>query len=125
MNNYFTLIPLFTELQACKFGTVGTTRLHKQFPSELSIIKKRFAKKLEWNTLLAAVVNDILCLAWQDNNIVLGLSNVHTVDKAEDFREKKRKRPAKTLTNGRLVRGVFGDLLVKELLIPCFINDYN
>jgi hypothetical protein len=125
MDNYFTSIPLFTELQACKFGAVGTTRPHKQFPSELSIIKKRFAKRLEWNTLLAAVVNDILCLAWQDNNIVLGLSNIHTVDKAEDFREKKRKRPAKTSTNGRLVRGVFGDLPVKELPIPCFIDDYN
>ena len=47
------------------------------------------------------------------------------VDKAEDFREKKRKRPAKILINGRLVRGVFGDLLVKELPISCFINDYN
>jgi hypothetical protein len=125
MDNYFTSIPLFAELQACKFGAVGTTRPHKQFPSELSIIKKRFAKRLEWNTLLAAVVNDILCLAWQDNNIVLGLSNIHTVDKAEDFREKKRKRPAKTSTNGRLVRGVFGDLPVKELPIPCFIDDYN
>jgi len=47
------------------------------------------------------------------------------VDKAEDFREKKRKRPAKTSTNGRLVRGIFGDLPVKELPIPCFIDDYN
>ena len=64
MDNYFTSIPLFAELQACKFGAVSTTRPHKQIPSELSIIKKRFAKRLEWNTLLVAVVNDILCLAW-------------------------------------------------------------
>jgi hypothetical protein len=27
-------------------------------------------------------------LAWQGNNIILALSNVHTVDQAEDFREK-------------------------------------
>ena len=125
MDNYFTSVPLFSELQACKFGAVGTTRPHKQFPSELSTIKNRFAKKLPWNTLLATVEQDILCLAWQDNNIVLGLSNIHTVDKAEDFREKQRRRPAKTSTNGRLVREVFGDESIKKLEIPCFIDDYN
>jgi hypothetical protein len=26
IDNYFTLIPLFTELQACQFGAMGTTR---------------------------------------------------------------------------------------------------
>jgi hypothetical protein len=125
LDNYFTSVPLFSELRACKFGAVGTTRPHKLFPSDLSAIKNRFAKKLEWNTLLAAVVQDTLCLAWQDNSIVLGLSNIHTVDKAEDFRAKERKRPAKTSTNGRIVRDVFGDLPIKELKIPCFIDDYN
>ncbi len=34
-------------------------------------------------------------------------------------------RPAKTLTNGRIVPEVFGTGLVKELRIPSFINDYN
>jgi hypothetical protein len=64
------------------------------------------------------VEQDILCLAWQDNNIVLGLSNIHTVDKAEDFVENKRRRPAKTSTNSRIVRDVSGTDLVKELRIP-------
>lgn len=71
------------------------------------------------------MVNNTLCLAWQDNNIVLALSNVHTVHKAEDFREKVRKRPAKTSTNGRIVRQIFSDESVKELQIPRFIDDYN
>jgi hypothetical protein len=48
------------------------------------LLKSRFAKKLSWNTLVAAVEQDILYIAWQDNNIVLGLSNIHTIDKAED-----------------------------------------
>jgi hypothetical protein len=125
LDNYFTSVPLFSELRACKFGTVGTTRPYKLFPSDLSAIKNRFAKKLEWNTLLAIVVQDTLCLAWQDNSIILALSNIHTVDKAEDFRTKERRRPAKTSTNGRIVRDVFGDLLIKELPIPCFIDNYN
>ncbi len=104
---------------------MGTTRPHKQFPASLSIIKKRFAKKLPWNTLVTAIEQDILYLAWQDNNIVLGLSNIHIVDKAEDWVEKKRKRLAKTSTNGHLVREVFGNNAIKELLIPSFIDDYN
>jgi hypothetical protein len=47
------------------------------------------------------------------------------VDKAEDFREKVRKRPTKTSINGRIVRRVFGNNYKKELRISCFINDYN
>jgi hypothetical protein len=125
MDNYFTSIPLFVKLQACKFGVVGTTRPHKAFPDSLSIIKRRFRKKLPWNTLVTAVEQEILCLAWQDNNIVLGLSNIHTMDKAEDWVERKRRRPAKTSTNGHLFREVFGNDPVKELPIPCFIDDYN
>ncbi len=47
------------------------------------------------------------------------------MDKAEDFREKARRRPAKTSTNGRIVRKIFGSDYVKDLQIPCFIDDYN
>jgi hypothetical protein len=47
IDNYFTSVPLFAELQACEFGVIGTTRLHKEFPSRLTIIKKRFATKLD------------------------------------------------------------------------------
>jgi hypothetical protein len=56
LDNYFTSIPLFSELRACNFGVVGTTRPHKEFPNSLVELKNRFATKLEWNTLLAAVV---------------------------------------------------------------------
>jgi hypothetical protein len=63
MDNYFTSVPLFIELQACKFGIVGITRPHKAFPDSLLIIKKRFAKKLPWNTLIAAIEQDILYIA--------------------------------------------------------------
>jgi hypothetical protein len=125
MDNYFTSIPLFKELRSLEFGAVGTTRPHKQFPSEFKELKERFATKLQWNTLLAKVVDNTLCLAGQDNNIVLALSNVHTVHKVEDFKEKLRKRPAKTSTNGWIVRQVFGSEPTKELEIPRFIDDYN
>ncbi len=47
------------------------------------------------------------------------------MDKVEDYVERKRKRLVKTSTNGALVRGVFENEPVKELRIPCFIDDYN
>ena len=47
------------------------------------------------------------------------------MDKVEDFRLKEKRRPTKTSTNGRIVQEVFGNLLIKELPIPSFINDYN
>ena len=50
---------------------------------------------------------------------------MHTIDKAEDFTEKARKRLVKTSINGRIIRKVFRDKHIKELLIPRFINDYN
>jgi hypothetical protein len=118
MDNYFTLVPLFEELRKLNFGAIGTTRPHSQFP-------KGLGSKLPWNTLLAAVIENTLCLAWQDNNIVLALSNIHTVHSANDFTARQRKRPAKSSTNGRIVRIVFGDDPTKILEIPIFIDDYN
>jgi len=88
-------------------------------------LKERFLTKLPWNTLLAKVVNNTLCLAWQDNNIVLTLSNIHTVHNTDDFRDKVRKRPAKTSTNGQIVQQIFGEESTKQLQIPRFIDDYN
>jgi hypothetical protein len=125
LDNYFTSIPLFSELRACNFGAVGTTRPHAEFPKGLIELKARYSTKLKWNTLIAAVVQDVLCLAWQDNNIVLALSNIHTVDKVEDFKETTRRCPAKTSTNGRIVQKGFGSEHIKDLQIPSFIDDYN
>jgi hypothetical protein len=47
LNNYFTSIPLFSELRACNFGAVNITRPHRKFLNMLSDIKARFATKLE------------------------------------------------------------------------------
>jgi hypothetical protein len=47
MDNYFTSMPLFMELQACDFGVIGTTRPHKEFPDGLIKIKTQYTTKLE------------------------------------------------------------------------------
>ena len=126
MDNYFTSIPLFEELRKLNFGAVGITRPHTEFPKGLSVLKKEgLGSKLEWNTLLAAVVQNTLCLAWQDNNIVLGLSTIHIVHNANDFILRERKRPPKSSTNGRIIWKAFGDEPTKNVEIPVFIDDYN
>ncbi|KAE9377512.1 hypothetical protein N431DRAFT_329076, partial [Stipitochalara longipes BDJ] len=40
LNNYFTLVPLFTELRAYNFSIVSIIRLYKIFPKDLLKIKK-------------------------------------------------------------------------------------
>jgi hypothetical protein len=115
MDNYFTSIPLFTELRTCQYRAMGTTRPHKEFPSSLKELKERFSTKLKWNTLIAKVIDNTLCLAWQDNNIVLALSNIHTINRTEDFREKVRKRPVKRLQ----MDGLYDRYLRTNLLRAC------
>jgi hypothetical protein len=46
MDNYFTSIPLFSELRAYQFGATGTTRPYKELPSGLKELKERFSTKL-------------------------------------------------------------------------------
>ena len=65
----------------------------------------------------------MLRLARQDDNIVLILSNIYTVDKAEDFQQKAKKRPVKTSSNRRIVRRVYRSDYMKELQILYFIDD--
>lgn len=38
---------------------------------------------------------------------------------------RKRRRPKITSTNGRKIRGIWGDQPTKILPIPTFIDDYN
>jgi hypothetical protein len=47
LDNYFTSISLFSELRACNFGAVRTTRPHAEFPKGLTELKARYSTKLE------------------------------------------------------------------------------
>ena len=67
----------------------------------------------------------MLCISWQDNNLVLGLSTIHTVHEASSQITCSRKWPQTTSTNATTARKVFGDLPQRELDIPTFIDDYN
>ena len=48
-----------------------------------------------------------------------------TVSNSRDKVKRLRRRPAKSATNTRTSRAVFGDMTIKELDIPAFIDMYN
>ena len=82
---------------------MGIIHLYKEMFIGFKEFKIRFSIKFEWNTLLAKVVDNMFCLVWQDNNIVLVLSNIYIVYKTKDFRERVKKRLIKILINKRII----------------------
>jgi len=128
LDNYFTSIPLFRLLRKEGYGLCGTTRPHSggsEFPTLLKEIKQFHATSLPYHQIIAITVPDVLCLGWQDNNIVLALSTIHTVHTAQDLVEKERRRPTKTSTNGSTTWKAFGDNSRMTMPIPRLIDDYN
>ena len=68
-------------------------------------------------------------MAWQDNNLVLGLTTVYGVREIKDFISKKRKRLSKTSTNIRVVLPAFKEndknIFKKEFQVPKLFYYYN
>jgi hypothetical protein len=83
LDNYFTSIPLFSILQKENISIVRTIRpLSIDFLALLIVLCKNWLAKLDWRTTIVDIVNNVLCISWQDNNFVLGLSIVHTIHQA-------------------------------------------
>ena len=126
MDNYFTSIPLFLMLRKENIGAVRTTRpLGINFPALLIVLRKKHSTKLEWGTTVADIVDSVLCIRWQDNNFVLGLSTIHTVYKASSWVNSRRNRPGPTSTNAAITKRVFGDCPFRILQILTWVDDYN
>ena len=126
LDNYFTSIPLFLILRKENIGAAGTTRPSStDFPALLTVLRKNWSTKLDWGTTVADIVDGVLCIGWQDNNFVLGLSTVHTVHEASSWVALERNRPSKTSTNAGISRKVFGDMPLMLLDILTQVDDYN
>ena len=98
-------------LRAENIGAVGTTRPQGiEFPALLIALRQKWSTKLDWGTICAVIVNGVLCIGWQDNNLVLGLSTIHTVHETSSQITRSRKRPQTTSTNATTACKVFGDL---------------
>ena len=83
----------------------GTTRSSKGFPAILIRIKKEACKHWAYNQLAAIPIEDVLCLAWQDNKVVLAMSTLH---KPQDRVLRLRSRIRKSSKNGEIIRRIFG-----------------
>ena len=80
---------------------------------------------IPWGKLYRSEAQGVLCLAWQDNNIVLLLSTIHS---PYLYVPVERKKPSATSTNAAIARAPFGSdapIWKKQLDIPVAINDYN
>ena len=87
---------------------------------------KKYSQMLPWVALVAISIDEVLCLGWIDNNTVLSLSTVYTVNKFADKIRRSRKRPAQTSTNARMTRKSFDGLGSRaELEIPRYIDGYK
>ena len=70
----------------------------------------------------SSLADNVLCLIWQDNNLVLALSTVYY---STNVIECLRKRLKKTSTNTGIVLKIFDNNVTKKLPISIFINNYN
>jgi hypothetical protein len=127
MDNYFSTVSLFKALRDIRCGACGTTRKQGGIPSELVELKEHI-KSIPWGELYTSEARGVLCLAWQDNNIVLVLSTIHS---PYLYTLVERKKPSATSTNAAIARTPFGSgaesagIWKKHLDIPVAINDYN
>ena len=70
-------------------------------------MKQRFTKDIPYGTLTAVVQDNILMIAWQNNNLILALTTAYGVREVNNTIIKKRKRLNRTSTNNRIVLPTF------------------
>lgn len=75
MNNYFTSLKLAVALKVRGIAVCGTMKLNRRdLPKLLVDMKQEFARDIPCGVLTAVVQDDVLLVAWQDTNLVLGLT---------------------------------------------------
>jgi hypothetical protein len=130
MDNYFTNVPLFSDLRKLGIGAAGTTRQNsKGYPVDLSEAR-RGKEELEWNTLKAKVVGEeglrVLALLWMDSNYVNFLTTIHNVNGNENYVVCKRRCRSGTTKADKNVQKLYKPGEKEKLFpVPRAIWDYN
>ena len=123
LDNFFTRIPLLVYLKHLGFAACGTAKNGSGIAYELITIRALATKKKDWGTLIMTTVDDeVLCIAWQDNNTVLIMTTAHSEEEARIMVPKDtRKRhgiPANSAVN-------MTENNTLALSFPKVICDYN
>ncbi|OQU98469.1 hypothetical protein CLAIMM_04254 [Cladophialophora immunda] len=125
LDNLFLNLNVAQTLLALNIGIMSTTRKSLKGLPEKLIALKELKQPLIYGGYKAIVKENILCFAWQDNNVVLGLTTAFSLHKVGDFVIRDRRRPGDASTNARIALLVFGEDWIKPLPIPLAIDAYN
>jgi Transposase IS4 len=83
LNNLFLNIDIAHALLKMGIGVMGTTRKNsKGFPEPFLNIKE-INSALIYGGYVSIVKGEALCFAWQDNNVVLGITTAFSLDKGD------------------------------------------
>lgn len=123
LDNLFLNVDVAQALLAMGISCCGTTRKNAAGVPTWLLDLKNNNRGVVWNSAFGEVIEQTLCWAWQDNNMVIGITTAYQIKNETAY--VLRKRPAPTSTNAAIVRPVFGDCARKWLHIPLAIDDYN
>ena len=80
MNNFFTNVKLYTALKELGIEAYRTVKNESEFTPELLTFQEVLIKKNNWKIKAYFTVEEVLYLAWQDNNTVQLMTTIHTLN---------------------------------------------
>ena len=126
LDNLFLSVDVAHVLLNIGIGVMGTTRKNAAgIPDSFKNIKQ-LNRALLYGGLFSIQCGWVLCFAWQDNNVVLGVTTSFSLHRPkEDYTIRTRRRPKDSATNAAIAQPVFQGQLTKALPIPSAIDAYN
>ena len=122
LDNFFSSVKLFSCLKEMQIGAVGTSKRGSGFDEDLLKLKAIATKEKHWGTCAVTTVKDeVVCMAWQDNNTVLLMTTAHSIaDATKEFPRNARSRH-------QILKNSFktGQNDTEFLPFPGAILDYN
>ena len=80
LDNFFTTTKLGRVLRRLGVAMSGTAKAGSGFPKSLLQLRCCSTKKRDWGKQIIDVSENVLCLAWQDNNVVQFMTTGYSID---------------------------------------------
>jgi hypothetical protein len=123
IDNFFTSTKLLLALRTRGHAACGTCKRGSGINDELLLMREQLQKRSDWGKQAITTKDDqILCMAWQDNQTVLLMTTAHTIDEAKsNYPKDPKKRHNIPNTAPVWVEGQERP----RLLFPLPVTDYN